>query len=160
MKPPGWGEWHGAVTRGHRVASGQGGDPRFPQGTVAMQLPLLREALPELETWLGGAPFAGTINIALDDARIGPGTPDATLPALRWTAHFAPETFFLSRVVLVHAGIARRAWLYVPDPATKPPDHPARVGVVELLAQEVPDLSYGAPVRLRCAPRTLRITAG
>ena len=33
----------GVVVRGHGVASGRAGDPRFPHGTVAMQIPFFRE---------------------------------------------------------------------------------------------------------------------
>jgi len=155
-----WVDRDGVVVRGHGVASGAGGDPRFPRGTVAVQLPLLQAGVPELADWLGGAPFAGTINVALAGVAVTSGVPDATVADLRWTEHFAPETFFLSRAAMVHAGVERRAWLYIPDPATKPPDHPPLAGVVELLARRVPGLAYGDPVTLRFAARTLRVTAG
>lgn len=153
-----WIDSHGVVARGHRVASGACGDPRFPEGTIAPQLAFFQRLVPGFEGWLDGPAYPGTINLLFAGTSVTIVAPEIVVRAVRWTDVFPPETFFLSRAELVTDGAAHRAFLYIPDPATKP-DHPTAPGVVELLAGFVPDLVYGARATLRHAPDALRLTA-
>lgn len=137
----------GIVVHGHRVASGRGGDPRFPEGTIAPQLPFLSAAVPGFDAHLGGLPFAGTINLRFPGRTVTVGRAETIVRDVAWTALFPPETFLLTRCRLVYDGRDVPAFLYVPDPATKP-DHFQPHDAVELLARFVPGLAYGAAVRL------------
>jgi len=143
------------VVPGHRVASGQGGDPRFPSGTIDLQLPFLRAGIPDLTDWLGGEPFAGTLNLRM----AGPVTirrPEIMLPHVRWTAALPAETFFLSKATLAVGGRRHAVWLYMPDPATKP-DHFQPADRVELLGRAMAGVAYGTSVGLAYDPAAIGI---
>lgn len=152
-----WSE--GVVVRGHRVASGLGGDPRFPDGTIAPQLSALRRIVPGLDSWLGGAPHPGTINVCMLGGRVLLGEPEVRTGPVRWTEVFPPECFLLSRAVLRHCNADHPALLYVPDPATKP-DHHQADDVIELLAGLVPGLAYGDAVAIGRAPGRFAVGEG
>lgn len=152
-------ERRGTVVRGHRVASGVAGDARFPGGTIAPQLRFLREHIDGFDAYLGGPPFAGTVNVAFADARVVPGTPDFVVGPVRWTAAFPPERFLISRCAIVHDGSRYPAFLYIPDPATKP-DHHQASNVVELLARRLPGLAYGDALSLLHSAGSLAIVGG
>ncbi len=144
----GWMQASGEVVRGHRVASGACGDPRFPAGTIAPQLPFFRAGIADFEAYLGGPAFAGTINLNFPGRTVILRTPELRLAAVRWTARFPPENFLLSRCRLRwDGGAGRPAFLYIPDPATKP-DHHQASSVVEILGGFMPGLAYGTPVEL------------
>ena len=147
----------GTVVRGHRVASGTCGDPRFPGGTIAAQLPFFQNRVPDFEAYLGGAAYPGTINFQVDGGSVQLGSPEIRVEAVRWTAHFAAENFFLSRCLLAVDGSPPvPAFLYVPDPATKP-DHFQPASILELLARPIPHLGYGAHAVLGYDPQALAI---
>lgn len=149
-------ETRGMVTRGYRVASGAGGDPRFPGGTIAPQLPFFRDRIAGFDAWLEGPAFPGTINLTFAGCEVTLPEPDFVLPAVAWTPCFPPETFLLSRCMLVAGAVHHPAFAYRPDPATKP-DHFQPAGILELLAAFVPGLAYGAEVTLRHKPGAIRI---
>lgn len=144
------------VVRGHRVASGACDDPRFPAGTIALQLPRFRRLVAEFDAYLGGPAFPGTINLAVG-GRVVVDTPGIRLAAVAWTAVFPPETFFLAGGRLHHRGLRHPVFLYMPDPATKP-DHLQPPDRIELLAAWIPDLNYGDPVRLDYPAAALTIS--
>ena len=50
----------GKVIRGHGVASGQNGNPRFPGGTIRMQTPAFAARGLDLDAY-----FPGTINVSI-----------------------------------------------------------------------------------------------
>ena len=154
--PPAVTERQGLVVRGHRVASGLGGDRRFPAGTIALQLPIFRDLVPALEAHLGGPAHPGTINLRLAGARRRILRPEIILEHVRWTPLFPPETFYLSRAELVHDGREHPVFLYIPDPATKP-DHHQASNVIELLARRIEGLEYGDAATLRFRPDAIAI---
>lgn len=143
------------VVQGHRVASGRCGDPRFPDGTIAPQLPLFRARVAEFDAYLGAAAFPGTINLRVDGL-VAPLRPEIVIPGLRWSAQAPAETFFLSRAALDHAGRRHPVYLYMPDPATKP-DHHQPAGTIELLAARIDGLAYGDAVVLHHRPEAILI---
>lgn len=146
----------GIVVRGHRVASGLCGDPRFPHGTIAPQLPFLERAIPGLAGWLGGAPYPGTINLDFAGRQVRYPAPDWRLEGIGWTEALPPENFLLARCRLVHRGTPWPALAYCPDPATKV-EHHQPGSIVELIARFVPDLCYGDAVTLIHDPTALAI---
>lgn len=148
----------GQVARGHRVASGLCGDGRFPTGTIAPQLPFFGAAIADFETWLGGPAWPGTINVALAGMSVRPGRADRVVGPIRWTGHFPPERFLMSRCLLVHRQAEHNAWLYIPDPATKP-DHHQPGDLVEILARRLDGICYDDPVDLVIPAQALVISA-
>ena len=82
--------------------------------------------------------------------------PEIRVPAVRWTEHFPPENFFLSRCRLAWRGTERPAYLYIPDPATKP-DHLQPGSIAELLCGFVAGLEYGESAELLYAPAAISI---
>ncbi|MBV8848835.1 MAG: hypothetical protein JOZ16_04545 [Methylobacteriaceae bacterium] len=147
----------GVVARGHGVASGTARDRRFPNGTIRLQLPFFEGAIANFQAYLGGSPFAGTINIAVDTEAVVIMRPEFRLPEVRWTDVFGPETFYLSAAQLVHGDGRYPVFLYMPDPASKPDHHQPRQ-VVELLARRLPEVSYGNRVTLLFRPDAIAFT--
>ena len=146
----------GEVVRGHGVASGGCGDPRFPEGTIASQLPFLRAAIAGFDAWLGAPAFCGTINLDFANRIVRLRRPEIRVPDVRWTDCFPPENFFLSRCHIGWQGDLRPAFAYIPDPRTKPA-HLQAASVLELLCARVPGLHYGAAVELVYAAEALTI---
>ena len=146
----------GIVAQGHRVASGACGDPRFPHGTIAPQLPFFTAHLPDLEVYLGGPAHPATINLRFPGCAVTIRSPEHRLEHVAWTTSFAPESFYLSACELRIADAAYPAFLYIPDPRTKP-DHQQAADVVELLCRFVPGLRYGMAVELCHASAAITI---
>ena len=159
MSQPDWITSDGVVAPGHRVASGACGDPRFPQGTIALQLPLLRARIPNFDRHLGGPAHPGTVNVRFAGHTVELLAPEIVLRDLPWTPVFAPETFFLSRAGVEVGGRLYPVFLYIPDPVAKP-DHPAAPDVVELLGPTMSGISYGSPVRLHHSAAAVRLRSG
>ncbi len=136
----------GVVVRGHGVASGKAGDPRFPGGTVAMQIPFFRELGLDLSGY-----HPGTMNVDCAPLRFRPG-PDALLfENVKWHPDMPAETFSFARAALVHRGVRYPAWIYWPHPETKP-EHFQPGGVAEVIAPRIPGLAYGDSVALETTP--------
>ena len=140
-------EHAGIVVRGHRVASGEAGDPRFPRGTIAAQLPVFRARGVDLSDHAGPI-HPATLNVRLS-GRVRLRRPEITLHDVRWSDQVPAETFHLSRGTVVAHGMRHKAWLYMPDRATKP-DHHQPPDIVELLAGWIPAFAYGTAVVLGC----------
>ena len=136
----------GVVVRGHGVASGRAGDPRFPDGTIAMQIPFFRA----LGLDLGGF-HPGTINIDCTPLRFRPGPGAVLFERVKWHLETPAETFSFARATLVRDGARHSAWIYYPHPETKP-EHFQPGGVAEVIAPLVPDLAYGDRVILETTP--------
>ena len=123
------------IIHGLGHASGKAHDRGPENGTILLQKPLLKKYLPEIVTC-----HNGTINLLLDspfEVRI----PEIVTPPLRWrpsTPKF-DERFGLSEVAFFLSGKTYRAWLYM----TEKSPHLLKTGVVELLAEYIPDVSYG-----------------
>ena len=140
----------GVVIRGHGVASGRAGDPRFPHGTVAMQVPFFRERGLDLAGF-----HPGTVNVDVSPLSFRPG-PDALLfERVKWHPDLPAETFSFARAALVRGGDRFPAWIYWPHPETKP-EHFQPGGVAEILAPFVPGLACGDRVAIETAPSQAR----
>lgn len=144
----------GRIVPGMQAASG--GSRRPKRGTIALQLPFFRAAIPEFDAFFDRPPRIGTLNIAFRGREIRVLAPDHHLKAIRWEHRAAPENFYLSPCRLRFAGRDYRGLLYIPDPATKPGGLPTG-HVVEILTERVPMIRYGAPVTLRFDAGAIRL---
>lgn len=133
-----WRTVRGVVTPGHQVASGLGGDRRFPGGTLAWQLPHFAERGLDL-SWC----FRGTLNISIAPLTFEVVQAAHTFRNVRWSPTESAEdfSFFDCRIQ------GERGLIYYPHPDTKP-EHFQPPDVLEVLTVKLPGLSYGDSVSL------------
>ena len=136
----------GVVVKGHGVASGRAGDPRFPGGTVAMQLPYFKTLGLDLSAY-----HPGTMNVDCAPLSFRPGPEALLFERVKWHPEMPAETFSFARAVLVHGGARYPAYVYWPHPETKA-EHFQPGGVAEIIAPKVPGLAYGDRVTLETEP--------
>ncbi|HEX8571618.1 MAG TPA: hypothetical protein VF759_02575 [Allosphingosinicella sp.] len=157
----------GIVARGFQFASGaavgrtENGSP-FPAGTLQMQREHFKAAGVDFDRLVPGLKMA-TINLRLD-VELELARPDRTVPLVDWTvdvedprARIPPETFSFVRCCFVYPAPdwpGRFAYypglLYYPHPETKPATNAHDYGVLEVLAQEVPNLRYDTLASVIC----------
>ena len=139
-----WQRVSGVVVRGHRVASGLNGDPRFPGGTLRMQGPHFAARGLDLTAMHGG-----TLNVNIAPARYALRQPRWTFPLVKWHPTEPAETFsFVEARLECVDGAAVCGWIYYPHPETKP-EHFQSADVLEVLMPFVEGLEYGARVVIR-----------
>lgn len=132
----------GVVQPGHRVASGQGGDPRYPDGTLRLQFPKFAALGLDLTGVL-----AATLNVSIQPRRWIMHAPRFVFKAVSWTTHHPPEDFSFSRCEVVFEEHRSSGWIYYPHPGTKK-DHFQDASMIEVLAPRIPNIKYGAAVQL------------
>ncbi|MGF1665011.1 MAG: hypothetical protein ACFCVC_01950 [Acidimicrobiia bacterium] len=141
----------GVVVEGHRVASGSNGDPRFPGGTIAMQLPHFLALGVDLR------PFhPATINISVAPRTVRLAAADVTYRQVRWHPTEPAEDFSFAPCRLRVGGRVVDALIYWPHPETKP-EHVQTPDILELLAPHIDGLAYGDPVTVETAAGTITI---
>lgn len=134
----------GRVVEGYGVASGAGGDPRFPEGTLQAQWPHFA-AVPDLP--LEGLHRA-TLNVSTAPSHVALVAPWWTIEGVRWHPDVPAETFsFVPCRAIVGQGPSTAGLVYHPHPETKPQHHHPP-DVLELLLPRRPDVHRGAIVRL------------
>ena len=131
------------VVPGHRVASGLNGNPRFPGGTLRMQLPFFRERGLDL-----GPYHLGTLNVSIAPARYRTGTARHRFRQVKWHPTEPAEdfSFFDVRVHLAD-DTAIDGLIYYPHPETKP-EHFQHPDVLELLLPWTEGLAYGDSIQI------------
>lgn len=141
----------GTVVQGHRVASGQGGDPRFPTGTIQMQKPAFALRGLYLDAY-----FPGTINVSIAPHHYAVQQAKYTFRQVKWAEHAPPEdfSFFDCRIVL--DGKRLEGLIYYPHPETKP-EHFQDPTTLEVIAPLIEGLSYGMSLELELNPLQLSI---
>lgn len=149
--PSGWQHVPARVVQGHRVASGQGRDPRYPEGTLALQIPLFRQRGLDLSPY-----FPGTINASIAPYRYEVRRPRYTFRQVAWSEHVPPEDFSFFDCRIHHGSTTVDGLVYYPHPETKP-EHEQPPDVLELLAPRLDGLGPGAPLTLALDPEQLRI---
>jgi hypothetical protein len=131
------------IVPGHRVASGQNGNPLFPGGTLKMQRPFFQALDLDLSPY-----HRGTLNVSIAPLRYRVLAPLLTLRGVRWHPTEPAEDFSFFDVRLLRDGApAAEGLIYYPHPDTKP-THFQQLDVLELLLPFVNGLSYGAEIRL------------
>lgn len=134
----------GRVVEGHGVASGRAADPRFPDGTLALQWPHF-EAVPDLS--LDGLHRA-TLNVSTAPHHVAVVAPWWTVEGVVWHPDVPAEDFsFVPCRAAIGAGRSAAGLVYHPHPDTKP-DHHQPADVLELLLPRMAGVHVGAVVRL------------
>ena len=132
------------VVQGYGVASGKSDDDRFPNGTVALQIPFFKKSGLPTETF-----HLGTINIDISPFLFELNQPSYYIHQIRWSPHLPAENFSFFKCSLgidsVSAESMYPAFVYWPHPSTKP-DFQQPPGVLELIAPFIPNLKYGSLV--------------
>jgi hypothetical protein len=131
----------GIVVRGHGVASGSSGDPRFPEGTLRLQFPIFESLGADLNGF-----HPGSINVHID-TWMTLGEPSHLFRKVDWHPDVPSEDFSLWHVRLRHRGIEWPAMVYRPHPETKPEHHQPH-NVIELIAPFIAGLRYGDEVEI------------
>lgn len=131
------------VVQGHRVASGLNGNPRFPGGTLRMQLPCFEAEGLDLSGY-----HLGTLNVSIAPFTYRVGLAKATFRDLKWHPTEPAEDFSFFEVQVLRAGQEPVAGLvYYPHPETKP-THFQSPDVLELLLPWTDGLTYGTPIEI------------
>lgn len=138
------------VIRGHGVASGKGKDNRYPEGTLALQVPFFRERGLDLSGY-----FRGTLNLDISPFRFSCRQPDFFFEGIDWSPHIPAENFLFFRVALLYEGERHAGLVYMPDPATKT-DHPQPEHMLEVIMPWITGISYGDEVILAAVGEGLR----
>ena len=147
-----WVEVAGELVKGHRVASGLANDPRFPQGTLALQAPLFLEKGLNLSDF-----YPGTLNVSISPKKYRVLKARFHFEGLKWSPNDPAENFlFLDCRVGVSPGVLQTGMIYYPDPATKP-GHFQPADVLEILAPEIPDIEYGDSLLIQVNPEQIHI---
>ncbi len=142
------------VLRGHQVASGRGGDPRFPGGTIRMQAPHFAALGLDLSLF-----YPGTLNVSVAPLRYRIVRPRATFRGVRWHPTQPAEDFSFFDVRLVREGLpAVDGLIYYPHPDTKP-EHFQPAEVLELLLPFVEGLGVATEVTLAIPAGQMVVTA-
>ncbi|NLB69061.1 MAG: hypothetical protein GX804_05190 [Lentisphaerae bacterium] len=133
----------GRVVKGHQVASGQGGDPRYPQGTIALQVPKFFELGLDL---LGL--HRGTINVLIAPLDFKVINPVFAFNEVRWSDDQPAENFsFCDARISLDGEKWYKGYVYYPHPETKP-EHFQRPGVIELIMPLIEGLGYDSEIFL------------
>lgn len=131
------------IVQGHRVASGLNGNPRFPGGTLRMQLPFFAALGLDLSSF-----YPGTLNVSIAPKGYRVVGPRHTFRALKWHPEDAAEDFSFFDVTVHREGSEPvKGWIYFPHPDTKPV-HFQKPDVLELLLPWTEGLGYGTKITL------------
>lgn len=132
----------GTIVSGHGVASGRGDDPRYPKGTLYLQIPHFESLGIDI------SPFhMGTLNIDVGDKSVRIIRPKYCALGIKWSPHIPPENFFFFDVQATYEGHTYTGLIYLPDPATKT-DHFQDPSIIELLLPEIPGIKSGKSISL------------
>lgn len=154
-----WEQVSGIVIPGHGVASGQGGDPRFPGGTIRLQRPAFAQRGLDLDGF-----FPGTVNISIRPYHYRVRRARHTFTNVKWKPDAPPEdfSFFDCRLMLTGLTPAPEDWhrglIYYPHPETKP-EHFQDEATLELLLPPLAGIAYGLAVELAVDLSQLAIEA-
>jgi len=139
----GWKTVSARVVEGHRVASGSNGNPRFPGGTLLMQMPYFQALGLDLSPF-----YRGTVNVSIAPMNYRVRKARYTFRRVKWHPTAPAEDFSFFDVRLLRDGAEPVAGLiYYPHPETKP-EHFQRPDVLELLLPYIKGVEYGAHLTL------------
>ncbi len=140
------------ILQGHRVASGQNGNPLFPGGTLRMQTPFFHTLGLDLSRY-----HMGTLNVSIAPLSYRVVTPRLTFRSVKWHPTEPPEDFSFFDVRLLRENLPPiEGLIYFPHPETKP-THFQNPDVLELLLPFVEGLGYGTVIQLEVPSAQLLI---
>lgn len=149
---PQFGAVSARILKGHRVASGLNKDPRFPGGTLRMQIPHFLDRGLDLRTF-----YPGTLNVSIAPCRYRVVKARHTFANVKWHPTEPAEDFSFFDVRLVRPDARPVAgFIYYPHPETKP-EHFQPPDVLELLLPFVEGLNYGAETHLEISKAQMTI---
>ena len=132
------------VVRGHRVASGLNENPRFPGGTLRMQIPHFRRLGFDISQL-----YLGTLNVSIAPLQYRVARPRCTFSNVKWHPTETAEDFsFFDVRVLLPGGEMVDGFIYYPHPETKP-EHFQAPDVLELLLPFLKGIKYGMELSLK-----------
>ena len=147
-----WVKVSGHVVQGHGVASGQANDPRFPQGTLKLQMPVFETHGLCLDDY-----FPGTINISIQPACYEVKQAKYTFRQVKWAENAPPEDFsFFDCRVILPSSKRLPGLIYYPHPETKP-EHFQDPATLEVLTKFIEGMRYGMSIGLELDPQQLRV---
>jgi hypothetical protein len=142
------------LVKGHQVASGRNGDPRFPGGTLRMQAPFFKALGFDIS-----ALYGGTLNVSIAPLRYRVVKPRHTFKKVKWHPTEPAEDFSFFDVRLIRPGKTPvSGFIYFPHPETKP-EHFQAPDVLELLLPFTPNLRYGTKLKLEIPAGQMLIVA-
>ncbi|MEO1183379.1 MAG: hypothetical protein AAFX46_01105 [Cyanobacteria bacterium J06636_27] len=142
----------GIIKQGYGVASGKGGDKRFPNGTIEMQKPFFRELGLDLEPY-----FSGTLNISISPREYTVKQAKYTFKNVKWAEKEPPEDFsFFDCKIHLKNGEIKEGLIYYPHPETKP-EHFQAADILEIITFKIDDLNYGDEVILEIDSQQIEI---
>ena len=140
----------GIVKPGHQVASGQAVDSPYERGTLSMQLPYFRDLGLDLSGF-----YLGTINVSIAPYTFELVAPKYTFARVKWHRDYPAETFSFATAIVIHRDNSYNGLVYYPHPETKI-GHFQDDSIVEIIASEIADLSYGDRLGLKLDPQEIR----
>ncbi|MEM7553775.1 MAG: hypothetical protein AAF378_06685 [Cyanobacteria bacterium P01_A01_bin.84] len=142
----------GIVKKGYGVASGRGGDIRFPGGTIAMQKPCFYELGLDLEPY-----FSGTLNISIFPHTYLIKQAKYIFKNVKWAENEPPEDFsFFDCRIRLKDGELQPGLIYYPHPETKP-EHFQPPDILEAIAFKIDGLKYGSEIILELDSNQIEI---
>jgi hypothetical protein len=131
------------IVQGHRVASGQNGDPRFPGGTLRMQTAHFQARGFDISSL-----YPATLNVSVAPLGYRVVKAHYTFRQVKWHPKEPAEDFSFFDVRVIRPDAPSVAgFIYYPHPDTKP-EHFQQPDVLELLLPLMNDIHYGAELRL------------
>ena len=140
------------VIPGYGVASGKNKDPRYPQGTVAVQIPFFEAKGLDFSSY-----FKGTLNVDISPYSFAIREAKIFFEGIDWSAHIPPENFYFFDVTLFYNGIPYEVLIYMPDPKTKT-EHQQQKTTLELILPKIETLQYGAAIELEVNPKQMALS--
>jgi hypothetical protein len=130
----------GIVVEGHRVASQASRD--YPYGTIDKQKPFFKALGLDLESF-----YSGTLNVSIAPLTVEIIAPEYTFRQVAWTDLHPPEDFSFSPCRVRFGNAGYDGYVYYPHPETKK-RHFQAASILEILAEQIPAVSYGDEVEL------------
>ena len=130
------------VIPGYGVASGKGGDPRYKDGTIKLQIPHFLVRGLDLTSY-----FPGTLNVDVAPKKFKVVKPKYSFEKVDWSEHISPENFFFFDVIVYYNDTAHQGLIYMPDPSTKE-QHTQRPTTLEFILPKIQNLIYGSSVEI------------
>ena len=147
-----WIKVKGIIKKGYGVASGKGGDKRFPNGTIEMQKPFFRELGLDLEAY-----FSGTLNISISPHQYSVKQAKYTFKNLKWSEKEPAEDFlFFDCRIKLKNGEIKEGLIYYPHPDTKP-EHFQAADILEIITFKIDELKYDDEVILEIDSQQVEI---
>ena len=136
------------IVEGYGVASGKNSDPRFPQGTLALQIPFFRKEGLDL-----GVFHLGTLNLDISPHSYKLLKPKFKFNRVKWSEHLEAEnfSFYPCLISLVNKDASYECLVYWPHPSTKPDFHQSEK-ILEIMGPLMSELSYGSEVLISAKP--------